>query len=375
MKQVLAVVAVAMGFVTACGSSGGGSSAGTTAAPATTAAATTAAAPATTAAAPGTTAAAPATTGGSSAGGKGTVDAAAKATEIALTADQQSAAKAAAAGKLVGIVAATMDTEYHKTLNDTVKQTVESLGFKGEIFDSATDVNKQLQGFEDFISKGAYAIVVTGLGGEGLGPLAKEATDKGILVVELTGRSLASNGAVTISVEEADIANAEGKAAGQYAQQKYGSTPVDVAITDYPSIEGLVQRADMIESSFKAEYPAAHIVGRFLGGTPDNGQKSMETALQKFPNITGVLGINDAGNLGAYQALKAANKKPDQVFIFGIDCDPQAVSLIKAGDMYRGCVDTNPAGTGELAGNAVGLFAAGGTVPGVVSVPVKVFTG
>ena len=133
--------------------------------------------------------------------------------------------------------------------------------------------------------------------------------------------------------------------------------------------------ADGIEAAFKAEYPAANIVGRFLGGTAENGQQSMETALQKFPDITGVLGINDAGNLGAYQALKAAGKGPDDVFIFGIDCEPQAVDLIKAGDMYRGCVDTNPKGTGELAASAVALYAAGGTVPGVVTVPVIVFTG
>jgi ABC-type sugar transport system substrate-binding protein len=216
---------------------------------------------------------------------------------------------------------------------------------------------------------------VTGLGGEGLGPLAQEAIKQGILVVELTGRSLSSDGAVTISVEDKDIATAEGQAAGQYAQQKFGSKAVDVAITDYPSIESLVQRADTIESTFKAAYPAANVVGRFLGGTAENGQKSIETALQKYPKITGVLGINDAGNLGAYQALKAAGKGPNDAFIFGIDCDPQAVDLIKKGDMYRGCVDTNPQGTGELAGDAIALHAAGGTVPGVVSVPVKVFTG
>jgi ABC-type sugar transport system substrate-binding protein len=366
MKRVLAVVTAAMGLVSlaACGSSKGGSSAATT----------TSAAAATTAAAPTTTAAAAVTTT-APASGKGSVDAAAKATAIDLTAAQQAAAKTAGAGKLVGIVAATMDTEYHKTLNDTVKSTVESYGFTAEIFDSAKDVNKQLQGVESFMAKKPFAIVVTGLGGEGLGPLAKQAADQGILVVELTGRGLASENAVTISVEEADIANAEGKAAGQYAKQKYGDKSVQVAITDYPSIESLVTRADTIEKAFKAEYPAAEVVGRYLGGTAENGQKSIETALQKFPNITGILGINDAGNLGAYQALKSAGKASDSEFIFGIDCDPQAVDLIKKGDMYRGCIDTNPAGTGELAGNAIGLYAAGGKVPGVVSVPVKVFTG
>jgi ABC-type sugar transport system substrate-binding protein len=308
-------------------------------------------------------------------GGKGTIDANGKATAVTLTADQQAAAKKAAPGKLVGIVAATMDTDYHKTLNESVKSAAESYGFQAEIFDSNKDVNKQLQGVEGFISKGAYAIVVTGLGGEGLGPLAKEATSKGILVVELTGRDLAQQGAVTLSVEDTDIAQAEGQAAGQYAKQKYGDKAVQVAMTDYPSIESLVARADGIEKAFKAEYAAADMVGRFLGGTAENGQKSMETALQKFPNITGVLGINDAGNLGAYQALKAAGKGPNDVFIFGIDCEPEAKSLIQKGDMYRGCVDTNPSGTGQMAGDSVALYAAGGTVPGTISVPVKVFTG
>ena len=90
----------------------------------------------------------------------------------------------------------------------------------------------------------------------------------------------------------------------------------------------------------------------------------METALQANPDIVGVLGINDAGNLGAYQALENAERGPDDVFIFGIDCDPQAVELIDSGTMYKGCVDTNPTGTGQLAADAFALWLAGGTRAG-----------
>ena len=73
--------------------------------------------------------------------------------------------------------------------------------------------------------------------------------------------------------------------------------------------------------------------------------------------------------------MEAAGKKPGDAFIFGIDCDPQAVDYIKQGTMYKGCVDTNPKGTGDLAGQAVALWTAGGAVPGVIEVPVSVFTG
>jgi ABC-type sugar transport system substrate-binding protein len=122
-------------------------------------------------------------------------------------------------------------------------------------------------------------------------------------------------------------------------------------------------------------YPDAEFLPRILGGTAENGVTSMETALQANPDITGVLGINDAGNLGAYQALENAGRGPDDVFIFGIDCDPQAVELIDSGSMYKGCVDTNPVGTGQLAADAFALWLAGGTVPGIIEVPVFVYTG
>lgn len=309
------------------------------------------------------------------AGGTGTIDPEARSKEIDLSDDELAAIDAASDGKLVGIVAATMGTEYHATLNESIKARAEALGFDAEIFDSREDPNLQLQGIEGFISKGAAAIIITGLGGESIGPVAAEAAEAGAFVVQVAGRDLAEIGAVTLSVEEFDIANASGVAAGEYAAATYGDEPIQMVITDYPSIESLVARADMIQEGFESVYPDAEFLPRILGGTPENGVASMETALQANPDITGVLGINDAGNLGAYQALVNAGKTADDVFIFGIDCDPQAVELIDQGTMYKGCVDTNPTGTGELAVDAYAKWLAGGTVPGILEVPVFVYTG
>jgi ribose transport system substrate-binding protein len=302
----------------------------------------------------------------------GTIDFAATTDAIELAEDQLAALEGQEV--TVGIVAATMATEYHANLNNAVQARAEELGFSAEIFDSQEDPNRQLQGVEGFISAGVDAIVVTGLGGESLGPAATEAAEQGILVVQVAGRGLAENGAVTLSVEEEDIATAEGTAAGEYAAEHYPDGGIQMVITDYPTIESLVARADMIEESFTAVYADAEFLPRILGGTAENGVTSMETALQANPDIVGVLGINDAGNLGAYQALENAGRGPDDVFIFGIDCDPQAVALIDEGTMYKGCVDTNPAGTGQLAADAVALWLAGGTVPGIISVPVSVYT-
>jgi ABC-type sugar transport system substrate-binding protein len=381
LRYLSALAAAGALALAACGDdddSGDNASATTTdiAAPTTaadTAAVATTAAPATTATAD--TATATSVEDGTAAAGAGTIDAAARTETIELTTDELAALEGLAPGQLVGIVAATMATDYHKTLNESVQARAEELGFDAEIFDSKEDPNQQLQGIEGFISKGAAAIIVTGLGGESIGPISQEATDQGIFVVQVAGRDLAESGAVTVSVEEEDIATAEGTAAGQYAAEVYDGEPIQVVITDYPEIESLVARADMIEESFLAEYPNAEFLPRILGGTAENGLASMETALQANPDITGVLGINDAGNLGAYQALSNAGKSGDDVFIFGIDCEPQALELIESGDLYQGCVDTNPAGTGVLALDSFAKWLAGGTVPGIVEVPVIIQTG
>jgi ribose transport system substrate-binding protein len=371
-RRLLAALMVLVLVAAACGDDDDTGSTDTTAA-ATTAGEETTAAPETTEAPAETTEAAAETTE-AAASGAGSVDPNAQVADLELSADQEAAA-AASGGGLIGIVAATMATEYHANLNNSVKDRAEELGFSAEIFDSQEDPNRQLQGIEGFISAGAVAIVVTGLGGETLGPLAQDATDAGIFVVQVAGRGLQENGAVTISVEEEDIATTEGQAAADWANANLGGDAVQVAITDYPEIESLVTRADIIEDTFLAGYPAGETVGRFLGGTAENGITSMETAIQQFPDIGIVLGINDAGNLGAYQALLSAGRGPDDVAIFGIDCDPQAVSLIDEGTMYKGCVDTNPIGTGVIATNAVALFTIGETVPGIISVPVSAYTG
>lgn len=306
----------------------------------------------------------------------GTIDSSASGggDDVALTADQEAELAPLAEGALVGIVCATMATEYHADLCQGAKDRAEALGFTAEIFDAQENADREIQGFEGFISKGAVAIIEDSLGGEAMSATIQEAIDSGVVVVQVANRTFADLGAITVAVDNTTIAEAAGTAAGAYAAANFEG-PIQVAMLDYPSIPILIDRADAIEASMLAGYPDAEFVGRFLGGTADNGQKSMETALQAFPGIQAVVGINDAGNLGAYQALKAAGKTADDVFIFGIDCDPQARDLIDEGSMYKGCVDTNPAGTGEIAVNAFALYLLGGTVPGTLEVPVTVYEG
>jgi len=291
--------------------------------------------------------------------------------KVTLSSSQVSTIKSFSKGKLIGIVALTMQTQYHQNLNNAAKAEAEALGFTAEICDSQVDNAKAVSCLEGFITKGAVAIITTN-GRDTVGPAVQDAIKKGIVVVQVTGTDMVDYGAITASVNNITIGLAEGDAAGKYAKAKFPGQKVQVMILDYPSIPDLVARADAIQQAMLAADPDIQVVGRFIGGLATNGVSSTETALQKFPNLQGIVGINDGGDLGGYQALVAAKKTSDRYFVFGIDCDPQAVQYIDQGTDYKGCVDTNPSGTGKLAVDAFGTIFAGSDVAGQIEVPVSV---
>ena len=294
---------------------------------------------------------------------------------LTLTGAETTAVKAVSSGKLVGIIAATMATEYHATLNNTTKTELEALGFTVEICDTETgDAAKAVTCFEGFVQKKAYAIV-TASSAATVGDAATAAIADGTIVIQVTGLDLGAIGAVSMSVDNLTIGAAEGKAAGEFAAATYPGQEVEAIILDYPDIADLVARADAIETAMLAANPMVKVVARLLGGLPANGATSMEQANTQYPDLRIVTGINDGGNLGAFEAAKTLGRTPENLAIFGIDCDPAAVTAIKAKSMYKGCVDTNPKGTGELAARAIAKLTAGADVPGSVEVPVSIFTG
>ncbi len=294
--------------------------------------------------------------------------------EIPLTPEQEALIKANSGGRLVGIVATTLETEYHKALNESAKARAEALGYTAEICDSQVDLAKALQCLEGFVTKGAIAIITTS-SAETVGAAVREAIDKGIVIVQVTGTDLVESGAITVAVDNITIGREAGRAAGEWAASKWPDQEVEAIILDFPDFASLVARANAIEEATLAANPNVKVCGRFKVGLADLGVTSCETALQRFPNLRIVTGINDGGNLGCYQALVAAGKQKGEVGIFGIDCDPQAVDLINQGTMYEGCVNTNPEGTGVLAVNVFNRLLVGDDVPGRVEVPVFVYTG
>jgi ribose transport system substrate-binding protein len=272
----------------------------------------------------------------------------------------------------IGIVACNLSSEYHATVPRTAETLAKQWGLPVQVFDSETKADRQNAAIETFVAKGAKAIVLCVIDPTVVGNAVKEAAAQGVFMLQYAGRDLAVNG-IGISVEDADLGCAAGEIAGDLIAQEKGGQ-ANVAILDYPDLPNVVVRADNIEKCLKQRAPGAKITGHYLGGTAENGLKSLENALQAHPEIDVVASINDAGAYGAIKALEAAGKDPQQTIVVGIDAEAQAKDLIKQGKFFRGTVDTSPTQTGEMVMQAAVKLLAGSTAPKSVRVSVTKIT-
>lgn len=275
----------------------------------------------------------------------------------------------------IGMIACTLNTEYHSTVAAKATATAAGLGLKFELFDAQLKAEKQVTAIKEFAAKGTKVIVLCALDPHVVGPAVEEAAKAGVFIVQFAGPALAEVNGISVGTgdEDAKLGCAAGEIAGELIAQEKGGKAT-VAILDYPDLPQIVIRADHIEKCLLAKAPGATIVGRFLGGTTDNGLLSMSKALKEHPEIDVVASINDAGAYGALTALQAAGKDPQTTLIVGVDAEAKARDLIKAGGYYRGTVNTSPEVTGEVVINGAVKLLASATVPKIIGIPANKVT-
>lgn len=317
--------------------------------------------------------AAPGSTAGAAGGGvgkqltgqTGTVDA------LTLSASELDAAKAAGKGQTVGILAP-ISAEYLSNVVNGAKEAADSLGLKTQVVDYQFDAAKGVSGIESLTSQGVKYIVAVLTDPPAMIGAVKAAQAQGVTFVQFAGAQVAQDaGGYSVAINDKDLGTAAGDAAAQIAKSRGA---VQIAILDFPSQPNVVVRADAMEAAIKAGAPQAQIVARVPGGTQDIGLSASESLLQKFPNLGGIVSVNDAGAYGAVQALEAAKKTPANAFVVGCDAESKARQQIATGGIFRASVDTQPSLTGKAAVEVIGKLLAGRSVAQYTTVPVKAVT-
>ena len=291
--------------------------------------------------------------------------------DLTLTSAQIAAAKAKATDQTIGILAP-LSSEYLANVVNGAKKEAAVLGYQTSVVDYQFDAAKGVAGIESLTSQGVKYIVGVLTDPPAMIGAVKAAQAKGVTFIQFAGDQVAEQtSGYSVAISDQALGTAAGKAAADIAKTRGA---VQIAILDYPSQPNVVIRANAMVAAIKAGAPQATVVGRATGGTQDVGLSASESLLQKYPNLGGIVSVNDAGGYGAVQAFEGAGKTGAKAFVVGCDAESKARSLIAKGGIFKATVDTQPGVTGKAAVDAIGKLSTGQIVAKETTVPVKTVT-
>ncbi len=242
----------------------------------------------------------------------------------------------------------TMDlaNPYFVTVTNGVKDRAAELGIEVTVHDAKSDAASQVTAIENFIAQGMDAIIVSPIDPRACEQLVKMAHDAGIPFIN--PHQLIEGNDANINLKDFDYGYAGGTIAGEWIANEMGGE-AEVAILGFPQMEALIERANGIKAGILEKAPKAKIISEQSANTPEQGMQAAETIMQAHPGVKVICGTNDAGALGAMEAVKAMGMDSADFCITGLDATGEALAKMKQdGSIYRGTVDIDPYGTGKL---------------------------
>jgi erythritol transport system substrate-binding protein len=242
---------------------------------------------------------------------------------------------ASAQKKLIVVITPSHDNPFFKTEAVTADATAKSLGYKTLMLSHDDDANKQDQQFETAIASKAAAIILDNAGADATIAAVKKAKAAGIPCF-LIDREINETGLAVSQIVSNNYQGAQ--LGGQRFVELMGEKGDFVELVGKESDTNAGIRSKGYHEVID-QYAGMKMVARQSANwsQPEAFQK-MESILQSYPNIKGVICGNDTMAMGAMAALKAAGK--GKVIVVGFDGSNDVRDSILAGDIKATVLQT-----------------------------------
>lgn len=223
---------------------------------------------------------------------------------------------------------------------EAMQKYCEGLGVQFDYI-ACMDTGAKISAIENYITAGVDTIICHVSDGPAMESVMKEAQAAGIKFFAYDADVEGSD--AYYGWKNYDLGVAIGQNAANWVNANFAEDEtVYAASANYPSFNFLVEREqgymDTLNELCKAKI---EWVAEGVGGTASNGVTAGENFLQTGKDINLVVGINDGGCLGVYEAFKAAGYGGDKVAIFGCDATTDGVNAVAEGGIYRGTISTD----------------------------------
>jgi DNA-binding LacI/PurR family transcriptional regulator len=294
---------------------------------------------------------------------------------LAVSDEERAAAATALAGRTIGLVApaAPGDTEpaTAQQTREAIEAGVAALGATASGCYYGKNAKKAAACMAQLVESGVAAIIVVGDTVDLSGP-ASAAIAAGVPVIGSDAAYLGDTGAIYVDLDERAIARLQGRMAGVYATVAWPDfTGAYAAIMNSTGAAGRDPVAEAVERAASLANPNVVPVGRFKS-SPKSAKAGLVAALKQMPTLRLLLGPNAARAAADIKTVKKP-KPPKDLAAIALRCTEPMKDQVLAGGRIKGCVDVDLAEAGQLVVDALTRVFAGGSVPGLISVPIRPF--
>jgi ABC-type sugar transport system substrate-binding protein len=267
----------------------------------------------------------------------------------------------------VAYITCNQSSEYHATQAREMGDMAAEYGLAYRVYDSDNDNYRQITLIENARTDGARALIICPLDPALLVNPLQSAQDAGLPLVFMHAATT-NFGGVILEGDNYLMGLEAGHAGGEIIREQLGGE-ADVIVLDYPDLPDIVTRADGLIEGVTEIAPNVNIIGRYLGGTRDNGYASVSQLIRDGVEFNVVLSINDAGSYGAVEALEEADIDPQSVYISSVDAEALARQYILNDYYIRASIDVGREQFSRTAVNVTVKLLAGSSVPETFLVP------
>jgi ABC-type sugar transport system substrate-binding protein len=214
------------------------------------------------------------------------------------------------------------------------------LGVQGISIDSQYKVDKQVSDIENLLSDEYDAFTFIPIDPNATRGIVEEAKKRGIATASIAQPQ--DNAQLIYTLDEYNYGFAIGTQAGEWIRDNLGGK-AKVAIISQDNVEAVIPRGNGVQEAISKLCPNVEFVSRQAGDTPEGGLKIIESVIQQHPDLNVVVGTNDSGAIGGYQAMVNAGAVGKDRAVFSGDATAECLALMKEPDsIYRGTVDLFP---------------------------------
>ena len=239
----------------------------------------------------------------------------------------------------IGFAVSDMSDAFFAHLVQNIQDYADEVGVTLTVKEAPEIIDK-ITAIENFVESGCDTVICHVTDADALKDAAMSAEEAGVHFVSYDSDIEGTDG--FIGIDNFEYGYAIAKNAAEWINENLADLEeVKVGVCNYPDYPFLVVREEGILAALEEISPNAKVVVSAKAGYTPEGVDVGDAWVQSNPDLNVVVGINDAGVLGVYEAFKSAGIERDDLAMFGGDAVDDALTALKDGGAFKATVSTN----------------------------------